>query len=91
MAALCDETTPIFKKKAFGSFELAQYLHDGGFTHIELIGVAAHICVFCNAILAAAAQTEAEIKVDSSCVASASEHQKQVALEVLSDLQIIVS
>ena len=49
----------IFDKPAFGSVELAEYIRDGGYEAVEMIGVCTDICVVSNALLVKAYVPEA--------------------------------
>ncbi len=79
-----------FCKPCFGSAELFDYLREEKFDSIELCGVVTNICVISNAVLAKTALPEAEISVDSSCVASNDDKLNQAALYVMQSLQIRV-
>ena len=51
----------VFKKPAFGSAELFDYLRAGQYDEVELCGLVSNICVISNAALAKAALPEARV------------------------------
>lgn len=79
-----------FEKPSFGSLELCEYLKKGGYDVVEICGLVTDICVLSNAVMARAALPEAEIIVDSSCTASASEQNKENALNAMKCVHITV-
>ncbi|WP_458861925.1 cysteine hydrolase family protein [Acidaminobacterium chupaoyuni] len=81
-----------FEKNTFGSAALLDFLRaeENQYTVIELCGVVTNICVISNAVLAKAAQPEAEIVIDRQCVAGADEEMNQKTFEVLKGLQVTV-
>ena len=87
MQEVCDRC---FYKPSFGSAELFEYLKDEKFDKVELCGVVTNICVISNAVLAKTALPEAEVTVDSTCVASNDDNLNKSALDVMQSLQINV-
>ena len=79
-----------FYKPSFGSSELFEYLKAEKFDIVELCGVVTNICIISNAILAKTALPEAEVSVDSLCVASNDDSLNKSALDVMQSLQINV-
>ena len=49
--------------------ELAEYIRDGGYEAVEMIGVCTDICVVSNALLVKAYVPELPVSVDASCCA----------------------
>jgi nicotinamidase-related amidase len=88
IAGFCDDKTRCFEKNTFGSMEMAEYLKQNEYEQVELVGVVSNICVISNAILAKAALPEAQIIVDSTCVASNDGNLNIAALDVMKSLQI---
>lgn len=84
----------IFKKKTFGSVELAQYLADihekTPISSIELIGLCTDICVVSNALLIKAYLPEVPILVDASCCAGVTPGSHEAALQTMECCQIQV-
>ena len=76
-----------FEKPTFGSLELCEYLRNGQYDKVELIGVVTNICVISNAILAKAALPEATITIDVRCIAGSDEALHNKTLDVLENLQ----
>lgn len=79
-----------FRKPAFGSMELAEYLKKSEYTKIELVGLVSNICVLSNAVLAKAALPEAEIFIDADCTASFDRKLHEEALDVMEGLQMTI-
>lgn len=79
-----------FFKPSFGSAELFEYLKGEKFDKVELCGVVTNICVISNAVLAKTALPDAEVLVDSNCVASNDDSLNKSALDVMKSLQINV-
>lgn len=86
---VCEDAMTI-GKHTFGSFDLAMMALNNGYDQIELCGVVMNICVMANAILLKTAQPEAEIIIDSKCVASPDNSLKEKALDVLESMQFTV-
>lgn len=89
-AEMLKENDKYFYKPSFGSAELFEYLKAERFDKVELCGVVTNICVISNAVLAKTALPEAEVSVDSSCVASNDDNLNKSALDVMQSLQINV-
>lgn len=79
-----------FEKETFGSASLFSFLQQNSYDTIELVGVVSNICVISNAVLAKAAQPEAEILVDAGCTASNDTQLNEMALRIMAGLQIRV-
>ncbi len=88
LAPYCTEQTPVFEKGTFGSMALADFLQAHPYESIELCGVVSHMCVLSNAVLAKAAQSEAEICIDARCVASPDAALHEKALDLMEGLQM---
>ena len=80
----------IFEKPTFGSIELANYIADGDYTEIELIGLCTDICVISNAMLIKAYLPEIKITVDSACCAGVTPESHENALSAMRMCQINV-
>lgn len=89
-AEMQEESDKCFYKPSFGSAELFEYLRCENFCKVELCGVVTNICVISNAVLAKTALPEAEVLVDSACVASNDDSLNKSALDVMKSLQINV-
>lgn len=93
---LADEIEPlcqgcrVFEKPTFGSIELAEYLADGDFSEIEIIGLCTDICVISNALLIKAYLPEVKITVDSACCAGVTPDSHNNALSAMKMCQIEV-
>lgn len=87
-AEMQKEIDKCFYKPSFGSAELFEYLKGEKFDKVELCGVVTNICVISNAVLAKTALPEAEVSVDSACVASNDNSLNKAALDVMQSLQI---
>ena len=80
-----------FEKNTFGSTALMEYVQERPYESVMLIGVCTDICVISNAILAKAAQPEAQIIVDAQCVASNDPAMQEKAFDILENLHIDVA
>ena len=89
-AEMQEERDKCFYKPSFGSAELFEYLRCENFEKVELCGVVTNICVISNVVLAKTALPEAEVLVDSACVASNDDSLNKSALDVMKSLQINV-
>lgn len=89
-AKMLKESDKCFYKPSFGSAELFEYLRSENFDKVELCGVVTNICVISNAVLAKTALPEAEVSVDTNCVASNDDSLNKSALDVMQSLQINV-
>lgn len=89
-ANMLKQSDKCFYKPSFGSAELFEYLKAEKFDIVELCGVVTNICVISNAVLAKTALPEAEVSVDSLCVASNDDSLNKSALDVMQSLQINV-
>lgn len=88
--ALRADGDKVFRKPAFGSAELFDYLRGKSYDSIELIGVVTNICVISNAVLAKTALPETPVIVDSACVASNDDALGRKALDVMKSMHISV-
>lgn len=83
---LFESSDKSFEKPTFGSFELANYLSDGKYDYVELVGVVSNICVISNAVLAKSVLPNAEIVIDATCTASYDEDLHEKSLDVMQGL-----
>ena len=90
VAKLRADTDKCFYKPCFGSWELAEYARQQGYTHIELCGLVSNICVLSNAALLKAALPEAQIVVDARATAGGDDSMTEKALDVLQGIQVQV-
>ena len=98
--ALREVEDPVFRKSAFGSSDLFEWLRDANdvaagigtipFASIELVGLVSSICVISNAVLAKSACPEVPVIVDASCTAGGDVRLHEAALDVMEGLQIRV-
>lgn len=77
-----------FEKPTFGSVELAEFVADGDYTDITLIGLCTDICVISNAMLVKAYLPEANISVKASCCAGVTPESHENALSAMKMCQI---
>ncbi len=77
-----------FEKPTFGSVELAEFVADGDYTDITLIGLCTDICVISNAMLVKAYLPEANISVKASCCAGVTPESHENALSAMRMCQI---
>lgn len=82
------EGCKIFEKPTFGSIELANYIADGEYDVVELIGVCTDICVISNALLIKAFVPEVPVIVDSFCCAGVTVESHLKALDTMKACQI---
>ena len=80
----------IFEKNTFASIALAEYIRDGEFDEVELVGICTDICVLSNALLIKAYSPELKISVDAACCAGVSPEKHAAALESMKSCQIQV-
>ena len=78
------------EKNTFGSTALLRYLEAEAFDEIELCGVVTNMCVLSNAVIAQAAQPEAEIVIDAQAVGSFDAAMGEKALDVMESMQMRV-
>lgn len=87
-----------FKKNAFGSLDLLEYLSDfiadwgiyDSDLEIELLGLCTDICVISNALMLRSTFPEADIAVNASCCAGVTPDKHKAALEVMKSCHIKV-
>lgn len=73
-------------KDSFGSVDLMKMLIEREqYDVIELVGLVSYICVLSNAIIAKTAQPEAEIVVDSNCIAGPDKELHDACLKLMSE------
>ncbi len=77
-----------FYKPTFGSVELANFVADGDYTDITLIGLCTDICVISNAMLIKAYLPEVNISVKASCCAGVTPESHENALLAMKMCQI---
>lgn len=97
-AATCGCVVSVFRKSAFGSIGLMEYLSnyvdeqglEDSELSIELIGVCTDICVISNALMIRSIFPEAGVSVRASCCAGVTPEKHLAALEVMRSCQIKV-
>ena len=77
-----------FEKPTFGSVELAEFVANGDYTDITLIGLCTDICVISNAMLLKAYLPEAKISVKASACAGVTPESHENALSAMKMCQI---
>lgn len=77
-----------FEKPTFGSVELAEYVANGDYTDITLIGLCTDICVISNSMLIKAYLPEANVFVKASCCAGVTPESHENALSAMKMCQI---
>lgn len=100
VAALVRPSDMVFRKSAFGSADLFEWLRVAQkaaaeldkppFESIELVGLMSSICVLSNAVLAQAACPEVPLIVDAACTASFDPDLHEKTLDVMEGLQMQV-
>ena len=80
----------IFEKPTFGSVELANFVADGDYDDISLIGLCTDICVVSNALLMIANFLETKVSVDASCCAGVTVDTHNASLPTMKMCQINV-
>ena len=80
-------------KDTFGSADLLMMLAEREqYDKVELVGLVSYICVLSNAVIAKTAQPEAEIIVDSKCIAGPDADLHEACLKLMREaLQITVN
>lgn len=78
----------IFEKPTFGSVELAEYVANGDYDDITLIGLCTDICVLSNAMLIKAFLPEVKVSVKASCCAGVTPESHENALSAMKMCQI---
>ena len=79
-----------FEKGTFGSRELAEYVQEGGYSAVELVGLCTDICVISNAFLIKAFCPELPVQVDADCCAGVTPQSHENALTAMEMCQIEV-
>lgn len=91
---LCRELADIqghrFEKETFGSRECAEYVAQGSYFSVELVGLCTDICVISNAMLIKAFNPQLPIQVNASCCAGVTPESHQNALKAMEMCQIDV-
>lgn len=72
-----------FEKVTFGSRELADYVVNGSYERVELIGLCTDICVISNAMLIKAGVPDTPILVDAACCAGVTPESHENALNAM--------
>lgn len=78
----------IFEKPTFGSVELAEFVANGDYDDITLIGLCTDICVLSNAMLIKAFLPEVKVSVKASCCAGVTPESHENALSAMKMCQI---
>lgn len=78
----------IFEKPTFGSVELANFVADGDYDDITLIGLCTDICVISNAMLIKAFLPEVKVSVKASACAGVTPESHENALNAMKMCQI---
>ena len=88
--ALVTDEDIVFRKKAFGSMDLAcELIHHGSdYDNIYVIGFDTIYCVLSNVVIAKAAAPEVPIHVIASLCACASRETHKMALSMMKTLQV---
>lgn len=90
IAAQARENDLYFEKPAFGSVALAEYLRQGTWDRVELVGLCTDICVISNALLIKAFCPETAVAVDAACCAGVTEKSHLTALRAMGACQVEV-
>lgn len=89
---LCEELEGFvgkrFEKAAFGSLECADYVSQGDYDSVELVGLCTDICVISNAMLIKAVTPEMAVCVDGRCCAGVTPKSHENALEAMRMCQV---
>ncbi len=79
-----------FRKDRFASIELMEYIKNGGYDEVHLIGICTDICVISNALLIKAFLPEMPLFVDASCCAGTTPQMHEKALDVMEVCQAVI-
>ena len=79
-----------FEKGTFGSVECGNYVAEGGYDRVELVGLCTDICVISNAMVIKAMAPETEVAVDARCCAGVTPESHRTALEAMKMCQVEV-
>ena len=82
------EGVKVFDKPTFGSTELAEYVKNGNYDEVTLIGVCTGICVMSNALLIKAFNIEVPVKVIADLCACVTPDTHQTALDAMATCQV---
>ena len=88
VASFQQQAKQIFFKDTFGSLALGIYLQKKRYDIVEICGLVTNMCVLSNAVIAKAALPNAQIIVDSNCVASFDEGLHKKTIEILKSIHI---
>ena len=91
VARISKFASAIFEKGTFGCEALFEYILDGKYEEIELVGLVSNICLLANAVIAKTAAPYARISVDASCTGSYSAELGEKSLDVMDGMQIFVT
>lgn len=77
-----------FEKDTFGSRNCAEYVAEGDYSTVELVGLCTDICVISNALLIKAFTPRTPVQVSPSCCAGVTPQSHQNALNAMAVCQI---
>lgn len=78
-----------FEKPTFGCTRLAEYVKEGNYEAIELVGLCTDICVISNALLIKAAVPNTPVSVRERCCAGVTPESHENALKAMRMCQVI--
>lgn len=87
---LISSSSKSISKHTFASLDLSDLLRAEQYDRVELIGVVTNICVLANAVVAQISLPDAEIIIDSACVASDDDSLHEKALDIMESLNFTV-
>ncbi len=94
--SICAELIPytrgatVIDKPSFGSVELGEFVRDGHYGKVTLVGVCTDICVISNAFIIKAFAPETTVEVKGDCCAGVTPSSHAAALSAMSAAQIDV-
>ncbi|WP_125140888.1 cysteine hydrolase family protein [Clostridium transplantifaecale] len=80
-----------FEKPTFGCIGLAEYVKEGNYESVELVGLCTDICVISNALLIKAAVPNTPVSVRAGCCAGVTPESHENALKAMSMCQVGIS
>lgn len=80
-----------FEKPTFGCIGLAEYVKEGDYESVELVGLCTDICVISNALLIKAAVPNTPVSVRAGCCAGVTPESHENALKAMSMCQVRIS
>lgn len=80
-----------FEKPTFGCIGLAEYVKEGDYGSVELVGLCTDICVISNALLIKAAVPNTPVSVRAGCCAGVTPESHENALKAMSMCQVRIS